>query len=228
MDLAATYAAVFFGDTRKWQVEDLNLKREIYRAYNDFCLEISSHDPDRLIYLPNLPTAIPEDCPAELERIAKAGGRAVEFGVFDVGVPLYDAAWEPTWERAEARDLVVCSHIGDRAGAPYPPNLRGNSLAHFSTVPFVAAKPIAQMVFGGIFERHPRLQWLMAECRIGWLPFLISWMDRQVHERPADPTAPLSKLPSEYVRQNVRFTFEDDNRSEEHTSELQSLIRTSY
>ena len=96
MDMASTYAGVFFGDTRKWAIEDPALKKEVYRAYNDFCLELSSHDPDRLIYLPNLPTAFPEDCPAEIERLAKQGARAVEFGVFDVGVPLYDLAWDAT------------------------------------------------------------------------------------------------------------------------------------
>lgn len=210
MDLASTYASVWFGDTRKWEVEDPELKKEIYRAYNDFCLEMSAYDPDRLLYLPNLPTALPESCPAELERIAKMGARAAEFGVFDVGVPLYDDAWEPTWTAAADLGIVLCSHIGDKAGAPYPPNVRGSSLAHFSVVPFVAARPIAQMVFGGIFERHPKLNWVMAECRIGWIPFLIQWMDRQVHERPADPTVPLSKLPSDYIKQNVRFTFEED------------------
>ena len=44
----------------------------------------------------------------------------------------------------------------------------------------------------------------------GWLPFLFSWMDRQYEIRPADPTVTLSLRPSEYVRRNIRFTFEDD------------------
>src|SRR5690349_3282847 len=39
MDLGSVYAGVFFGDTRKWAIDDPDLKREIYRAYNDFCLE---------------------------------------------------------------------------------------------------------------------------------------------------------------------------------------------
>jgi hypothetical protein len=50
----------------------------------------------------------------------------------------------------------------------------------------------------------------MAECRIGWLPFLFSWMDRQYLMRPPDRTVSLRGPPSEYVRRNVRFTFEDD------------------
>ena len=81
MDMAGIYAGVFFGDTRKWAVQDPALKKEIYRAYNDFCMELSSHDPDRLIYLPNLNTSVPEECPAEIERLAKLGAKAADFGV---------------------------------------------------------------------------------------------------------------------------------------------------
>src|SRR5262249_5832284 len=49
-----------------------------------------------------------------------------------------------------------------------------------------------------------------AECRVGWIPFLISWMDRQVRERAPDPTVKLSRLPSEYFARQMSVTFEDD------------------
>ena len=88
--------------------------------------------------------------------------------------------------------------------------MRGSLLAHYSVVPFVAAKPVAQLVFSGAFERHPNLRFCFAECRVGWLDFLISWMDRQIHEREPDPTAKLNLMPSEYIKRQMRFTFEDD------------------
>ena len=100
--------------------------------------------------------------------------------------------------------------MGDGAGVAYPPNERGSSFAHFSISPFALLKQIPQFVFSGAFERFPKLQVSVAECRIGWLPFLITWMDRQVEVRPPDPTAPLSMLPSEYVKRNMTFTFEED------------------
>jgi predicted TIM-barrel fold metal-dependent hydrolase len=66
------------------------------------------------------------------------------------------------------------------------------------------------MVFSGVFERHPALRWVMAECRIGWLPFLISWMDRQVEIRQPDDSVLLSMRPSAYIARNICFTFEND------------------
>ena len=210
MDMAKIYSGVFYGDTRKWGIEDQELRLAVFRAYNDFVMELNAVDRNRLLYLPNLPTFAPEECPAELDRLARMGAKAVELGVFDVGVPLYDAVWDKTWARAAETGIVICSHIGDKAGAAYPENVRGSRLAHFATVPFCVSKQIAQLVFSGAFERFPKLKVSFAECRIGWIPFLISWMDRQVKERAPDPSAPLSRLPSEYVASNMTFTFEED------------------
>lgn len=59
--------------------------------------------------------------------------------------------------------------------------------------------------------RAPSLaQWVMAECRIGWLPFLFFWMDRQVEIRQPDDLIPLSMRFSEVVLRNIRLTFEND------------------
>ena len=39
------------------------------------------------------------------------------------------------------------------------------------------------MTFGGVFERHPKLEYSFAECRLGWLPFFIQWdVPRELHD----------------------------------------------
>jgi uncharacterized protein len=210
MDMGSIYARVFYGDTRRWNVADVELWVEVNRVQNDYLLELSSHAPERILALPNLPTRVPEACVPELQRVAKLGAKAAEFSVFDAAEPVYSPVWEPLWAVAVDTDLAICCHIGDKYGTPYPPNLQGQSRAHFSTVPFSAGPAITQFVFGGVLERHPTLRVCFAECRVGWLPFLISWMDRQVHERPPDPTVHLSLLPSEYFKRQMRVTFEDD------------------
>jgi len=210
MDLAKTYAGVFFGNTRKWDVEDTALRKEIYRAFNDFVLELNSAAPDRILVLPELPAMHPEMCVTELRRVVAGGARAVELSPFDTNPPLWDRTWEPLWAAAEELNVPLCFHIGDRSGTPYPPNEFGRSRAHFSCVPLGAAEGIAQVIFAGVFERYPSLHISFAECRVGWIPFLVSWMDRQVRERPDDPTAPLRMLPSEYFARNMSVTFEDD------------------
>ena len=68
LDLSRTWAGVYYADTRKWGVADDALRREIYRVYNDFVTELNANDPDRLCYLPNMPTFAPEICEPEIGR----------------------------------------------------------------------------------------------------------------------------------------------------------------
>jgi predicted TIM-barrel fold metal-dependent hydrolase len=212
MDLSDTYAGVFYGGaTRKWAFKDAELEKAVYRAYSDYVMEINSVARDRLIVLPWLNARHPETCAPEIFRLAKLGAKAVEWSVNDAGVPVYSTEWEPLWAAAEETGIVICSHVGDKAGTPYPPNEYGQSLAHFSQVPFnPMGKFIAQFVFSGMFERYPRLHVSIAECRIGWLPFLFQWMDRCYTDRLPDSIVPLEELPTHYVKRNMSFTFEED------------------
>jgi predicted TIM-barrel fold metal-dependent hydrolase len=133
MDMAGIYAAVFYGGTRKWQVDDPGLLIETYRTYNDFCLELSACEAGRLIYLPDLPTAYPDACLAEFHRLAGPGVTAMEFSVFDAGIPLNSPGWVPLWEAAAADCIVICSHTGHGAGVSRPGNERGSALAGHAT-----------------------------------------------------------------------------------------------
>lgn len=212
MDLAGIWAYVSYASVRKWDIQDYDLRMEVHRAYNDWMMELCAHDPERLLFLPILPTFDPAACPAEIGKRARQGAKAVEFAIFDIGAELWDEAWEPTWTAAAEAGVVLCAHIGDRAGAPYPPIERGARMAHFSTVPFVAARPIAQLVYAGVFERYPNLRFNYGECRAGWAPFLAFWMDRQMQERPGlFRESGLRLKPSDYVRRNVTITFEEDD-----------------
>jgi predicted TIM-barrel fold metal-dependent hydrolase len=212
MDLAGIYAYVGYASVRKWDIDDPELRMEVHRVYNDWMMELNAHDGDRLLYLPILPTFDPEACPGEIERRAREGAKAVEFAIFDAREPVWHEAWERTWATAAETGVVLCAHIGDKAGAPYPPVERGVRIAHFSTVPFSAAAPIAQMTFSGVFQRHPKLRLNYGECRAGWAPMLLYWMDRQAVERPdLYRQSGLELKPSDYVRRQITITFEEDD-----------------
>jgi len=213
MDIGKTYAGVFYGNTRKWTFNDKEMEKEVYRVFNDWTMEVSSYAPDRIIALPWLHARFPETCVPELLRLAAKGARAVEFSFADAdaGAGLWSPEWEPLWAAAEETGTVICTHVGDAAGTPYPLNEYGQSLAHFSQIPFnPMGKFVAQAVFSGMFERHPQLKVSVGECRIGWLPFLFQWMDRCHADRVADTKFQLTDKPTDYIRRNMTFTFEED------------------
>ena len=212
MDMAGIYAYVAFGSTRKWLIDDPALRLEVHRVYNDWVMELNAVDPDRLLILPQLPTYAPQECAGEIERLAKLGCKAVEFPAFDVAEPIWHQAWEPTWAAAAETGIPLCSHIGAAVDVPIPPAERGNRMAYFSCAPFSAGRPIADIVYCGALQRHPKLRYVMAECRAGWVPFLVHWMDRQAVERPGlFRDTGLKELPSEYVKRQVCVTYEEDD-----------------
>ena len=216
MDMDGTYAGVFYtGNTRKETFRDPELEKAYWAIHNDWVVEVSSASPDRLIILPTLPSTYPEECANEVYRMAEKGAKAVEFVLFDAAEPVYEEVWEPVWAAAEETGTVICSHIGDKKGTPRPPYRRGARLAHYPQAPKTIGPYLAQLIFSGVFERHPDLRYSFGECRIGWIPFDILWMDRTMEQRylhAAEPQSdiPLSMMPSEYIKRQVTFTFEDD------------------
>ncbi len=211
MDMAGIWAYVGYAAVRKWEVTDLSLRHEIHRVYNDWMMEMNSVEPDRLLMLPVMPVFDSQATLAEVERMKRFGCKAVEFPVADLEKEIWDPCWDSFWSACEDGNITVCSHIGDRAGAPYPPTERGTRMAYFSCVPFSAAKPISQLAYSGTLMRHPGLRYNYGECRAGWGPMLLQWMDRQAVERPglfADTG--LKEMPSWYVKRQVTITFEED------------------
>jgi predicted TIM-barrel fold metal-dependent hydrolase len=67
------------------------------------------------------------------------------------------------------------------------------------------------LVLSGVFERHPRLKVVCVEADAGWVPHYMYRMDHAYkRHRNWLPAGALSKLPSEYFRENIYVTFQDD------------------
>jgi predicted TIM-barrel fold metal-dependent hydrolase len=67
------------------------------------------------------------------------------------------------------------------------------------------------MVFDGVFERHPRLRVILAECGHSWFPTFLFDIDAKTSKIGFDglPQENFYKLPlkpSEYIRRQVRLT----------------------
>jgi predicted TIM-barrel fold metal-dependent hydrolase len=60
---------------------------------------------------------------------------------------------------------------------------------------------IWQMIFGGVFDRYPKLKLVIVECRANWVPALKADLDRSFAAAPHRPN--IKMKPSEYFGQNV-------------------------
>jgi predicted TIM-barrel fold metal-dependent hydrolase len=68
------------------------------------------------------------------------------------------------------------------------------------------------LIFGGVFERYPELNVVCVEADAGWVPHYMYRMDHAYkrHRNWLAKDIELSKLPSEYFKENIYTTFQDD------------------
>ena len=66
-------------------------------------------------------------------------------------------------------------------------------------------------IFGGVFQRHPKLRLVCVEADAGWAPHYMYRMDHAYnYHRYWMKCEELERLPSDYFRDNVYMTFQDD------------------
>jgi predicted TIM-barrel fold metal-dependent hydrolase len=196
--------------------EDRELGVACMRSYNDWLLEeFQAADPKRILGLPLLPTDDGMDTTLrELERCIQKGAR----GAFIPGMPSrpYNAPYyEPLWKAAADAGIPLSFH---RTFGGKPPDQDWDELVEQKvSVPgivsrfFCGVRPLTYMIFGGIFQRHPRLKVVAAEVNFGWVPFWLQTMDQEWETQKAWAPATLDVAPSSFVGENVFTTSLDDH-----------------
>ncbi len=187
---------------------ELDYKKACFDAYNGWITEWCSHAPERLLGLGQTAMRTPEEGVADVERIAALGLRGVMLpgipAVEDYDSPVYDRLWEAVVDLG----LPVSFHILTAGGAKW---WRGPNMNGFLGVIHANQDIVGMFILGGVFERHPDLKLVCVEADAGWAPHYMFRMDTlyQRHRKWV-LTAGLSQLPSDYFRQNVYLTFQDD------------------
>jgi len=195
-----------------YAVGDRELEEACVRVYNDWLTEFCSVAPDRfwglgLISLWNIDNGI-----KELERCKRAGMRGAAIGLCPaVELPYSDDHYDRFWSACEDLGMSLNLHINSGPGAKQAesriqsPNLpRG---VHKHKLDCMLA--VADMIGGGVFERHPDLKVVVAEAGVGWIPFFAQEFD-YYQNRFAGKDAALSNAPSDYIYRNVYGAFISD------------------
>ncbi len=71
-------------------------------------------------------------------------------------------------------------------------------------------KPLCLFVASGILERHPALRFVLVECGIDWLAWVLQTLDQINEKRHMWIQPKLELKPSEYFRRQGAATFADD------------------
>jgi predicted TIM-barrel fold metal-dependent hydrolase len=193
---------------------DADYKHACFDAYNQWLAEFCSTAPDRLVGIGQTALRSVEEGIADLERIKSLGLRGVMLPGFAAchGEGDYDdPRWDPLWQAAIDLDLPVSFHILTGSGNLGDGQFRGPKMNSFLGIIRGCQDVIGTLIFGAVFDRVPDLKVVCVEADAGWVPH---WMYRADHavERHrnwlADRT--LERKPSEYFREHVYVTFQDD------------------
>ena len=123
--------------------------------------------------------------------------------------PLYDPAYDPFWAACEDLGVIVNSHGG--TGVPNYGKYSVSDLLFITEVSFYSHRPFYQLLLSGVFERFPKLKFVMTEQGCAWLVGALSHMDEtlakirdtgRMGEMRYDESHILPKSATEYFQQN--------------------------
>jgi uncharacterized protein len=189
-------------------LDDAELRAACFRAFNDWAAEYCSYDPKRLIpsgliTLEDIPAAV-----TELQRVAKKGIRNVMIWAEpDEEHPYSSPEYDPFWAAAQDLDMPLALHIlTNRLGGIASPT-RDDLMLRLVNLHHGIERTLSVMVYGGVFERFPRLKIVSAENDVGWMAYFMYRLDTVQNRLSNLSGMKLSMRASEYVRRQVYATF---------------------
>ncbi|HEY7649651.1 MAG TPA: amidohydrolase family protein [Methylomirabilota bacterium] len=222
MDRDGVDATVMYGPIVPLLMEDPELRRVCYRAYNDWLAEFCATAPERLIGVGLIPIDDAKSAADEVRHLGKIGIRTGMFLAARVETPMWDDSWEPLWEAAAGTGIPIGFHLsgGLRSVTFKGPHAHhpGNMGVRVSCSTVQMDEPLAAVIFSGALERHRGLKIVLAETGIGWLPYMLERMDDTYKKFVDAPDywrmhggLAIKMPPSDYFRRQVWATFQTDH-----------------
>jgi predicted TIM-barrel fold metal-dependent hydrolase len=186
------------------------------RAHNRWLAEFCREEPERragigLIHLNDVDDAL-EDI-AWIAELGLRGGVLVPLpSPSDVHLrPLYAAEYDRVWAAIQDHDLVVNQHSGQ--GSPAYGTDQGADALWVLEMPFFVQRGFCQLILGGVFERFPKLRYILTESGCAWAPGLMQRLDGihmgmkmgMMGEVDYSKSKTLKEPPSVYAKRNCWY-----------------------
>ncbi|MFI4986271.1 MAG: amidohydrolase family protein [Alphaproteobacteria bacterium] len=189
------------------RIREGDMRRACAEVYNDWIIDYCSHDPKRFVAIALIPIDDVEWAVSEARRVAKRGLRGIMVPTTPAegALPYRHKAYDRFWALAEELGLPITLHIvTGKVRDPFTfhgADERGDVPGSFIEL-FAEAAPVLanEFIFGGIFDRFPKLKVFLSEYDASWLPILKYRVDR-IETFPGLP--PLKKPARAYVEENI-------------------------
>ena len=185
----------------------------VYDIYNQWATDFCKAAPDRLAALACISSHSPSIAAAQLKRAADLGLKGAEMNVSSASSPIYQDEWNELWETAGECNMPISFHT---VGLNYRQPESGAS-ERYETISlglmytlFQLSGPefMTSVLLSGACDLFPNFKFVLGECGIGWLPYVIHRIDVEYEDRLFQ--LGLSAMPSELWRQHGYSTFQDE------------------
>lgn len=188
------------------------------RAHNRWLAELVSMAPDRRNGVALVPILWDVDeAVREIEWAAKNGLKgALLPNLWGSHAPYHHPRYETFWAACQDLDIMVHFHSGaaptkDYFGDWSDPDrvdMPGAMGIYVSEVCWYNVRPLTFMMWGGVFERYPKIRCCITEGTVVWVPEYLMLMDHRytdTHQsaKLGDYHSHLTMKPSEYFARNV-------------------------
>ena len=198
-----------------YRVPDTELLNAVFSTYNDWLAEFCAPFPKRIRGIAMLNVDDVQVGVKELERCAKMGLSGGMIPVYPLPGRSYDRPeYEPLWDAAVDLGMPLSLHIvTQRVGSVVDPDA-GLRPSFICNADYWVRLSLADMIFSGVFERHPELQMGSVEMELSWVPHFLDRLDYTYSQRVTRELWYRFKedmLPSEYFHRNVFLGFQEDS-----------------
>lgn len=192
-------------------IKDRDANRALCDAYNRWAVDQFATAPGRLMG----PCLVPQLDPALSAKVAtqalsQSGINGVMLRPNPIGGHNLDhAAFDPLWHLMEEAGAPLILHEGTTMDVPQFGEGRYDNFLyrHVISHPFEQLAALMTLIMGGVLERHPRLNVVVAECGVGWAPYWIDRLDDHQHHW-GHASMPLKEKPSDYFRRQCFIAAE--------------------
>ncbi|WP_116368434.1 amidohydrolase family protein [Parahaliea mediterranea] len=217
---------------RPWGI-DPQLQWAGARAHNRWIAEFCRQDPDRRIGLAIVLMLYDvEEALREVKWAFDQGLRGILIpALMGDHDPYNHPKYDPIWAFCQDHNMVVHTHSGP--SPDYNFDLPGAVGVYLTEFAWWASRPLWHMIFGGVFERFPRLHFVITEVSEFWIPHLLELMDvrasvKHTSGKLGDFRSNLTLKPSDYFRRNcwvgASALFDEGSTSVRHDIGINNVM----
>lgn len=149
---------------------------------------------------------VPELAAREIDRVGKHPGFVQVFLPVRAELPYGNRIYAPIYEAAVRNDLAIGIGFGGSTVAPPTPSgWPSFYVEEWADMASIFQSQLVNLIFEGVFDRHPSLRVALIESGVTWLPSLIWRFDKE-WKGLRRQTPWVRRLPSDYIREHVRLT----------------------